>query len=640
MKRIISIFLAITLCLSCCPSAFASNLDAFGLAKTSQNVDMCYKAFLDEEIDAETDNDIGDITGLKSFDLSGEQIEDYNSMNTSYPKEVMIENDNSSIQEDLNYSERIITEVDNGLLQKYDEEEINTAYEQVCTYLTGTGVPYELSLETFIREYDDGDYDSLDSYCNTFYDLVQDNRVSLASDEENKTWFYNTGYTLYHEPNYNKYNLLNIVKPGDIIYEAQGGGGITGHIAIVEAIKYNSRYGQFYISIIEVISEASGSIGGDGVCRGVLDDDRYDIKDAHILRVKNASDTIKQNAVNFCANQIGKDYMLDFQKDTSSTEADWYCSELVWAAYKNQDIELETELGEPGVTPRDLNASSKVSHIEAKEGGTPDTISANVNSQTSVRISWDKMPNASKYYVYTSTTLDTTDASHTKDTRYVTANTSYLNSGLKSGSTYYYRVAGYTSAIGSASRLLAARLYFGAPVFTYYACPDAGSSKIEWSPVYDATGYYVYRSTETSADSFVQIADVKNCSYVDTNLNTGITYYYKVAAYNATKSTGKSGYVKLRPVAVETPVIYYRKACNLLQNKLKWTNVPGATGYHVFRSTSETGDYVEIGSTKNKTTYFDYGNLVAGTTYYYKICASVDGIYGDLSGSKSITSKK
>ena len=47
--------------------------------------------------------------------------------------------------------------------------------------------------------------------------------------------------------------------------------------------------------------------------------------------------------------------MLDFAKDYDSDEEDWYCSELVWAAYKNQGYNIEKSgLSEPGVTPRDI----------------------------------------------------------------------------------------------------------------------------------------------------------------------------------------------------------------------------------------------------------------------------------------------
>lgn len=58
---------------------------------------------------------------------------------------------------------------------------------------------------------------------------------------------------------------------------------------------------------------------------------------------------------------------IDFKKNTSYYEKDWYCSELVWAAYYNQGIDIEkTGINEPGVTPRDIRDSSKTYSISIK----------------------------------------------------------------------------------------------------------------------------------------------------------------------------------------------------------------------------------------------------------------------------------
>ena len=72
----------------------------------------------------------------------------------------------------------------------------------------------------------------------------------------------------------------------------------------------------------------------------------------------------------FCSIQLNKKYQLDFAKDTSSNELDWYCSELVWAGYMGQGIDIEyrhwTGLrGEPGVSPRDIKGCDKVAFYEA-----------------------------------------------------------------------------------------------------------------------------------------------------------------------------------------------------------------------------------------------------------------------------------
>ena len=105
---------------------------------------------------------------------------------------------------------------------------------------------------------------------------------------------------------YSKYNLLDVVKKGDIIFEANGGFGITGHVAIVEGI-YSRGDGTNYIRLIEAIDV--------GVVRSILDDTRVDDKAVTILRVSSATATNISTAVSFCKGELGADYSLDFAKD-------------------------------------------------------------------------------------------------------------------------------------------------------------------------------------------------------------------------------------------------------------------------------------------------------------------------------------
>lgn len=69
--------------------------------------------------------------------------------------------------------------------------------------------------------------------------------------------------------------------------------------------------------------------------------------EAAIYRVRTTS-AVKQAAVNFCNSQIGKPY--DFgcilwpgTKDINSSS--WYCSELVWAGYKRQGVDIDRNPG-------------------------------------------------------------------------------------------------------------------------------------------------------------------------------------------------------------------------------------------------------------------------------------------------------
>lgn len=246
---------------------------------------------------------------------------------------------------------------------KGQEEQLVKAYENVMYYAYEKGIILDLSLETFIQEYEDSNCPNVNKYEKMYYDILLENQpdtnISLAFVGDGK-WYYNTGTSLPNPANYSKYNLLNVLKKGDIIYEKKGGFGITGHIAIVEGRYYSSAHKQYYIRVVEAIS--------DGVVRSVLEDTRIDDKGVSVLRVKGASNTVASKATDFCIGQLGKAYMLDFKKDTSPKEPDWYCSELVWAGYYIQGYNIETTgfYNEPGITPRDINNSSNTYNVNFK----------------------------------------------------------------------------------------------------------------------------------------------------------------------------------------------------------------------------------------------------------------------------------
>ena len=58
-------------------------------------------------------------------------------------------------------------------------------------------------------------------------------------------------------------------------------------------------------------------------------------------KVITSNDTQRINAIDFAEGQIGKPYNSQDLKDQSFDSEDWYCSELVWAAYLSQGIDLD-----------------------------------------------------------------------------------------------------------------------------------------------------------------------------------------------------------------------------------------------------------------------------------------------------------
>lgn len=172
---------------------------------------------------------------------------------------------------------------------------------------------------------------------------------------------------LPQKPNYD--NWLYELKVGDIIYEEGVDvtdfeivpdfiGIETGHIGIVEGSvsgNYNSQSIQYW-RIVE-------SVKPTGVVYSVIDNNRFVENKTIVLRVSGATNTQCKNAVNFCKNEIGKEYLLTVQKKESSDK--WSCSTLLWAAYKSAGIDIcaETSFAYP-IDIYNSSATYTVSFIE------------------------------------------------------------------------------------------------------------------------------------------------------------------------------------------------------------------------------------------------------------------------------------
>ena len=153
---------------------------------------------------------------------------------------------------------------------------------------------------------------------------------------------------------------------GDIVFETQTIGSF-GHTAIISDMFHQANFGLYTSDYIQTIE----AVGG-GVQYGFLDDVRMIDYAIIIYRVKNSTPTIRQNAVSFCRSQLGKPYHLavfigDFKKDTAPTTSAWYCSELLYAAYYNNGIDIDIREdgsdGEKGILPLDIYASANVNKI-------------------------------------------------------------------------------------------------------------------------------------------------------------------------------------------------------------------------------------------------------------------------------------
>jgi len=249
--------------------------------------------------------------------------------------------------------------------------------------------------------------------------------------------------------------------------------------------------------------------------------------------------------------------------------------------------------------------------------GVPENVTVTAASATSVIVNWSAVAGATGYRVYRSTT-----ASGAYSPVANTTSTSFTNSGLTSGTTYYYKVTAYTNAgEGTQSAYVSVTTVPSVPT-NVTASTSSGNVVVSWAQVTGATGYYVYRGA-TASGAYSRVTDVTSASYTDAEVSPGTSYYYKVSAYTSGGESSQSSYI-----SVTAPLVVPAAPANVTATKwtktsisVGWSAVSGATRYFVCRSTTSDGNFnYVLGDTYN-TGYLDTG-LTEGATYYYKVSAA------------------
>ena len=221
--------------------------------------------------------------------------------------------------------------------------------------------------------------------------------------------------------------------------------------------------------------------------------------------------------------------------------------------------------------------------------------------------------------------------------------TSFTDSGVVNGTTYYYTVAAVNSAgvspqsnEGNATPVLVQATVPSAPQ-SLTATGANGSVSLSWTaPASDGgspiTGYDVYRGTSPGGESITPVAtNVTGTTFTNTVLANGTTYYYLVAALNAVGTSPPSGEASATPQATapSAPLTVVASAGNASAT-VSWS-VPASdggspiTGYDVYRGTSSGGESTTPVATNVSTTGFTDTGVVNGTTYYYTV-AAVNGV--------------
>jgi hypothetical protein len=199
-----------------------------------------------------------------------------------------------------------------------------------------------------------------------------------------------------------------------------------------------------------------------------------------------------------------------------------------------------------------FNAGGNSGYSNAIQTGTaptgPSQLTANVISTSEIDLSWtDTSTNETAITVERSTD----NVKFTQIASLPAGSTFYPNTGLASGTTYYYRVRAQSSFGTSAYSNVATSTTLGPPAAPSTLKATAVSTSqvnLTWTDKSaNESGFNLQRSTNGSTYTTIGTVGANVISYSDTGLSSGTKYYYRVQSFN---SYGSSSFAS---ITVTTP---------------------------------------------------------------------------------------
>ncbi len=277
--------------------------------------------------------------------------------------------------------------------------------------------------------------------------------------------------------------------------------------------------------------------------------------------------------------------------------------------------------------------------VEAQIFGSPNLVSpanGSANLTTSVALQWDSVSGSSSYSVQVAA-----DSSFSKlvVNQSGLSSTSYLVSGLSSGTKYYWRAGASTlivfsgwSSAWSFSTVAPPPPTLSAP--TLISPTDGSTSQptslaLSWNSITNATSYHLQVSTSTSFATLVyDNSALTQTSQQITSLTNSQTYYWRVAASNFTSTSSWSTIWSFAttapppPPLPATPTLISPADGSVNQPTtivLSWNASTNADHYWVQIAADSMFSNPTIGDSSITATSYQANNLSTSTKYYWRV---------------------
>ena len=234
------------------------------------------------------------------------------------------------------------------------------------------------------------------------------------------------------------------------------------------------------------------------------------------------------------------------------------------------------------------------------------TITSITNTEDGIRIDWDAVGGAQKYRIYYRGSNGWTRMEDT-------AQTSYLDTEVSSGSIYTYTIRCVNNAgdeFMSWYKPGVSQKFIATPDFKLNC--NEKSITISWEPVKGAELYRVYYR---GANGWTKMTDTTETSYEDKDISSGNTYYYTVRCLNKEATAFTSDFYAGRSIKYVVMPRVTSVAGGPDGVEVAWTASPGASKYRVYYKSDD--GWTRAGeSTTNR---FVHTDAESGGDYTYTV---------------------